>query len=152
MTSVATHSRGMRRPARFSGPAGFTLIEVIIAMVIIAILAAIAIPAYTQYIARGHRSEARSTLMQAAQWMERWRTQRGTYVGAVLPGPFGQSPPPPGTARYGITLGGLAANTYTLTATPQGTMAGDVCGNFSLDQSGQRAHSGSGSAELCWGR
>ena len=48
-------------------------------MAIIAILAAIAIPNYFQYIARGNRSEARATLTQAAQWMERWRTERNSY-------------------------------------------------------------------------
>ncbi len=47
--------RGIPRRAR-----GFTLIEVVIVMTIVAILAAIAIPAYLQFIARGHRSEARA--------------------------------------------------------------------------------------------
>ena len=55
------------------------MIELVTVMAIIAILTAIAIPNYFQYIARGHRSEARSTLTQAAQWMERWRTERNTY-------------------------------------------------------------------------
>ena len=61
------------------------MIELVAVMAIIAILTAIAIPNYVQYVARGHRSEARLTLTQAAQWMERWRTERNTY----------QNPPPP---------------------------------------------------------
>lgn len=133
------------------GAAGFTLMEVIITMVIIAILAAIAIPNYTAYIARGHRSEARSTLLQGAQWMERWRTQSGTYTGAVLPALLQRSPAS-GTQAYAITVNVAAANQYTLQATPQGPMNGDACGSLTVDQSGLRNHTGTASADLCWGR
>lgn len=138
------------RPAGVAKPGGFTLIEVVVAMVIIAILAAIAIPNYTQYVARGHRSEARSTMYQASQWMERFRTQNNTYVGAALPAGFTTSPSS-GPARYNIVLATPAANQYTVTATPTGTMAGDVCGALTLDQAGARGHGG-GTMELCWGR
>lgn len=137
-----------RRPAGHAGSAGFTLIEVVIAMVIIGILAAIAIPAYTQYITRGYRSEARSTLLQAAQWMERFRTQNGTYTGAVLPATLDRSPPS-GTVRYNIAVATPAANRFDLTATP---VAVDDCGNLTLDQSGLRTRSGTASMDLCWNR
>lgn len=129
---------------------GFTLIEMLVVMTIIGILAAVAIPAYMQYIARGARAEARTTLTQAAQFMERWRTQNGTYATAALPAALAASPFP-GTPKYTIALGGLTAAAYTLTATPVGSMVGDVCGNLSLTQTGLRGHSG-GTADLCWGR
>ena len=58
---------------------GFTLMELIITMVIIGILTAIAIPNYTAYIQRSNRSDARNALLEAAAWMERWRTQTGVY-------------------------------------------------------------------------
>ena len=48
---------------------GFTLIEVMIVVAIVAILSAIALPSYTEYIRRGNRAEARAGLLQAAQWM-----------------------------------------------------------------------------------
>ena len=139
------------RPAGCRRTDGFTLIEVVIAMTIIAILTAIALPAYTQYVQRGHRSEARATLMQAAQWMERFRTQSGSYAGAALPATFEQSPPPPTAMKYDITVASTAS-TYTLSAIPAGTMVGDACGTFTLDQSGARAHTGAAPGELCWGR
>ncbi len=63
------------------------MIELVAVMAIIAILTAIAIPNYFQYVARGHRSEARLTLTQAAQWMERWRTERNTYQNPPGPNP-----------------------------------------------------------------
>ena len=77
MTSVQLKSVNLR-PVRAEG---FTLIEIVTVVAIVAILAAIAIPSYTQFLARGYRSEARATLVAAAQWMERWRTERGTLPG-----------------------------------------------------------------------
>ena len=62
---------------------GFTLIEMVMVMAVIAILTAIAIPNYWAYVARSNRSEARSQLLIAANWVERWRTQQGSYLGAA---------------------------------------------------------------------
>ena len=129
---------------------GFTLIEVVIVMAVVAILTAIAIPNYFQFIARGHRSEARATLTQAAQWMERWRTQSGSYAGAALPATLARSPAT-GPQMYTITVA-PAGNTYVLTAAAGGAMATDPCGNFGLDSTGQRTRSGTESIDICWGR
>lgn len=126
---------------------GFTLMELIITMVIIGILTAIAIPNYTAYIQRSNRAEARGQLLEIANWMERWRTERGRYdnpasVGNPPPTPpfpvtYLQSPPI-GTAKYTIAVATPNAITYTITATPTGVMAGDPCGNLQINQSGQR--------------
>jgi len=132
---------------------GFTLIEVAVTATIIGILAAIAIPAYTQYIVRGHRSEARGTLAAAAQWMERWRTERGTYLdgGNPPPLPFTVSPST-GTPKYNIVFGNVTAAAYRLDAVPTGTMAGDECGALRLANTGLRTRTGTGVVDLCWGR
>ena len=122
-------------------------------MVIVAILAAIAIPAYTQYIVRGHRSEARGSLLAAAQWMERWRTERSSYLnGANLPPLPVTVSPPTGTVRYNIGLINTNAAAYTLEATPVGSMAGDACGNLRLSNLGVRDRTGTADMNLCWGR
>jgi len=129
------------------GQKGFTLMELIIVMVIAGILTAIAIPSYTAYIQRSNRSEARSVLLEGATWMERWRTQTGVYGSAlatptVAPPafPFTQVPAPPAVAKYTIAAPTIAALGigYTIIATPVGVMAGDPCGAFSINETGQR--------------
>jgi type IV pilus assembly protein PilE len=147
----AVRSIDAMQSARRDG--GFTLIEVAIAMTIIAILAAIAIPAYTQYIVRGHRSEARGSLMLAAQWMERWRTERGSYLDGGNPPPLPVTvSPPTGTPMYTIALANTTNATYTLEATPVGSMANDPCGRLQLNNRGVRNQTGTADPNLCWGR
>ena len=135
---------------------GFTLAEIVIVMVIVAILTAIAIPSYSAFVARSNRSEARSQLLIAANWVERWRTQSGSYAGAVLPATLLQSPAQ-GDPKYDIALPPalLTAVTYTITATPRapGPMAGDVCTSISVDHTGLRTFTGAGGTqEVCWNR
>ena len=136
---------------------GFTLMELIVTMVIVGILTAIAITSYTAYIARGNRAQARVGLLEATNWMERWRTERGRFddpanVNNPPPGfPWAQIPLT-GTAKYTVAVVATAA-TYTITATAVGVMAGDPCTTLSIDQTGQRTFTGaSGSQEVCWNR
>lgn len=131
---------------------GFTLTELVTVMAIVAILTAIAVPSYWASIARSNRSEARSQLLIAANWVERWRTQSGSYAGAVLPPALAQSPAQ-GVPKYTIALPVLTPVAYTITATPAvgGPMATDVCTSISIDHTGQRTFTG-GTQEVCWGR
>lgn len=64
---------------------GFTLIELMITVAIIAILAAIAYPSYIEQIRKGRRAECRSGLLQSMQQQERYYTQFSQYV-AFKPG------------------------------------------------------------------
>ncbi len=59
---------------------GFTLIELMITVAIVALLASIAYPAYTDSVLKGRRAEARTALMELMQQQERYMTQRNTYM------------------------------------------------------------------------
>jgi type IV pilus assembly protein PilE len=136
---------------------GYSLMELMAALAIVGVLSAIAIPSYTAYIARGKRAEGRAALLEATNWMERWRTERGRYDD-----PANANNPPPGfpwaqiprtgTANYTVAVVATPA-TYTITATAVGSMATDPCATLSIDQTGQRTFTGgSGTPEICWNR
>lgn len=141
-----------------SRQAGFSLIELLTVVAIITILAAVAIPNYSDYVTRSRRNDARISLAESAQWMERFRAEnRGMYTGAVLR-PGANVSPASGTAMYDIAVAvGGGGTTYTLTATPRAgsPMESDLCGVYNLASDGQRtaANNSSGQAfERCWNR
>lgn len=127
-------------------PKGFTLIELMIVMVIIGILGAIAYPAYSNHLQKSRRVDAQAALLELAQYMERYYTTNGTYVGAVLP--FTASPKDDATKYYNLSVTGVAANAYTLSGVPISTtsQATESCGTLTLSQTGAKTPTTAG----CW--
>ncbi|WP_372748281.1 type IV pilin protein [Litorivivens sp.] len=120
---------------------GFTLIELMIVVAVIAVLAGVAVPAYQEQIAKAKRADAASALATGAQALERYYTTNGTYLNTDgnLAAVFPTKAPDSGSANYTIAATGTpTANSFTLRATRTGSMANDRCGNLQLSSVGTR--------------
>lgn len=110
---------------------GFTLVELLVTVAVIAIIASIAYPSYQEQIQKTRRSEAKAALMDAAAKAERHYTQFGNYAGTI------SVPATTENGYYTINLvPGTSASpqTYSITATRAGQQTNDKCGNLTIDQ------------------
>ena len=134
-----------RKPI-LSRAGGFTLIELMITIAVLAIIVGIAIPSYTQWVIESNRGEGKVVTMQTAQTLERCFTRFSSYANAncaVANGDTINSE----NARYTVTVAS-AANTFTLTAAPQ--RADPECGSLTLTHTGVRGITGTGTVDDCW--
>ena len=127
---------------------GFTLIELMIAVAIVAIIATVAIPSFQNSGTKARRTDGQSTLLAFAQAMERHFTINNTYLGAATSGGNTGSPAifpteapvDSNTKYYDLTIQSATATTYTLRATPKNQQAGD--GNIEIDHTGAKRWNG----------
>ena len=138
-------------PVGLSKKGGFSLLELMIVVVVVAILSAVAYPSYQSHIAASRRAEAKAALMEAAQYMEREFSLTGGYGSAnLVSAGLSTLPRDSGAAYYQLAVNTSGA-VFTLTATPTGGMGGDKCGVLMLDQIGRQTVSGSAlTAADCW--
>ena len=145
---------------------GFTMIELLTVLVLVAVLAAIAIPSYSAYVKRGQRAAAKAALQQAAQFLERNYTSSGCYnyttaaecsaqAGVPVVSPVTVAPTDGGPVVYNIAQpafappAGFAPGQYfSVTATP--TSPDPDCGALTMDNTGQQCIA-PGGATTCSG-
>jgi len=162
----------MNRPAIFR-QGGFSIIELAIVVTIVAVLTLLAVPAYQDSVRKGRRGDAKSDLVQLAQFMERCYTLNSTYAacspitgtpgGAALVAPYTNSPgfgsPTPVTPIsyvFGITVA-AGRGGYQITAVPQGDQVNDKCSlangaasNLSIDNTGAKLPVVGSNGVACW--
>ena len=124
---------------------GFTLMEVLVTIVIVGILSAVAIPAYSGYLTRSRTAEAFTALGAAQANAEQFWSNTRSYSGYDGAAAF-----PAATPNFTYTLSNATASTYTVTATGRAKMTGFT---YTIDQNGTRATTataGWGTSTTCW--
>ncbi len=128
---------------------GVTLIELIIAVAVVAILAAIAFPSYQEQMRKTRRADGKAELMETAQQLERCYTRFSRYndgnCGVALPSNSSEN-------YYVVSAAAITASAFTLDATPQGAQANDTrCGVLRLTSTGLEGSQGQiTDANECW--
>ncbi|MEZ5729642.1 MAG: PilC/PilY family type IV pilus protein [Burkholderiaceae bacterium] len=141
---------------------GFTLLELMITLVVLAIVSAVAIPSYSDYVKRAARADAQLVLMEAAQYLERKYSECNSYIltdastvppcttsVTVLPTSLRRSPKE-GQRKYRILMTRLWDQQYILRARPDKS---DECGQFEIRSNGLRRVVGASlPSSQCWRR
>jgi type IV pilus assembly protein PilE len=126
---------------------GFSLIELVVAMGIVGILAAIAIPAYSSYTKTANRTDAVRSMTYDAQALERCYSQNFTYMGcaSAASGPSAQG-------YYTVTIT-PTVNSFAIVATPLKSpqTQDSACTSFTLNNAGTQGATGSSTSQTCWG-
>lgn len=123
---------------------GFSLIELLVAVVIVGIIAAIAMPSYRNYVVRGARAAAQTELLEMASLQEKVYLNSNAYTASVTAayngttaGGLGKTSGQTSDGKYALSLSGVG-QTFTLIATPVagGGQAGDGC--LTIQENGLR--------------
>ena len=129
---------------------GFSLIEVMIAMAVVAILSSIALPAYQEQIRTGKRTEAQNLILEIASKEQRFHSDNMQFTNNLVNLGY----PNPLTTESGaytitiVTAGGGAS--FTITATADANQTKDNCGNLTLTNTGVKGKSGTKALAECW--
>lgn len=138
------------RPAPAPASRGFTLVELLFALAIVALLLALAYPSYMQQARKARRAEAKAGLLEFAARQERFSTVNAQW--ATRPDQLGYAAasfPMPLSSSYTLKLSvDNSTGAYTATATATPAQAEDPCGDFVLTHQGVQTVSTQ--APGCW--
>ena len=129
---------------------GFTLIELMLTIAIIAILAGIAIPSYQNYILKSRRADGKSAILDAQLKEEKWRTNNVSYTSTLADLVM---PTTSVDEYYTVAISNTSATTYKITATHTGVQTADEdCKTLSIDEEGTKTSTNTSNAanDVCW--
>ena len=141
---------------------GFTVIELMIALLIVAIISSFAYSSYVSAARKSKRTDAKTDMMDYVQRIQRCFTVNGTFVTSAtekcqtLDDLEAEGGIESSRGLYSIVATNITVTTYTLTATPVSGRGQDLdadCQTFTLDQAGRKASKNSAnhdSTEICW--
>lgn len=131
----------MTKIAKRNRTGGFTLLEVMMTVAVVAILAAIAYPSYSQSIINSRRADGSTALLNLANRMEQYYAQNNTYATATIASGVATtdvlSTAASSQGYYTVSITAQPQNTYTIQATRAGRQTADThCGDFTLTSAG----------------
>lgn len=124
--------------------AGFTLIELMIVVAVIAVLLTIGVPTYRDYMLRGHRANAQAVLTEIAGRQQQFLLDRRAYASTLAELNFTVDSEVAKRYDLQITIPVGTVPAFTVSAVPKDSQVGDSCGTLSIDQSAARLPAG------CW--
>ncbi len=147
--------------SRLGQQRGFSLLELMIVVAIIAIISAIAYPSYMEFVVTAKRTTASSALLQVADKQQQFFMDNKSYTNDLTNLGFAANPliindegesvaSGDSDSIYSISLSNVTATTYTATAAPQKVQADrdSECASFTITQAGAKGHTGTG--DDCW--
>lgn len=127
---------------------GFTLIELMIVIAVLAIIIALGYPSYRDQVMKARRADGKAFLLEIADRQERYYADRSTYTKTITELGFDDAIATDGYYQAEITeapTGDLTLS-YTITVTPLGTQQKDKCASFTVNSQGVRT----ASPADCW--
>lgn len=132
---------------------GFTLVELMIVVLIVALLAAVAVPNYRSYVLRSHRTVAINAILDLGSREARYYTTNNAYTSSLTQLGYATDPmylPGSGNAYYSLSAT-VGASSFLLSAAPVGNQQKDSCGTYTYTDLGIKGMSGvSASVNSCW--